>query len=307
MINGEMVQFGGAKPHMMGDRVIVPLRAVYETMGANVEWAAQDRTVTVQQGPTLVELQLRNDLARINGNSITVDGPTHIMKGAAMVPVRFISDSIGASVNWDEDSSTVNIVTGGPSVSTNTEPITVPAIEPAPPIMSIQPLNSVLRVSLDEELSSETATLGEPFTATIDTNGNSDFFGLPQGTKVKGHVNFVQPTQNGVPGVLGLSFDGLIMNDGRRIGIWASLIDIDKNTIRNDDGRITVNSDGLAADDLKFVGTGAGAGELTTVVTKDNVIVGDALASREDAANVVLSSGMVLGVRIDREARIPAN
>ena len=184
------------------------------------------------------------------------------------------------------------------------------------PIMSIQPRGSVLPVKLDTSLSSDNSQVGDRFTATIDTNGGADYFGLPQGTKVQGHVNFAQAKRNDTPGVIGLAFDSLLLTNGKKVPITASLIGLDKDSVRNENGRIYVNQNSQKKqDDLKYVGTGAGAGALIALVTKGNLItdsiIGGALGylyqtlgNKPRASNVSLDRGTPLGVRFDQEAKI---
>ena len=59
-------------------------------------------------------------------------------------------------------------------------------------VSSAHPAGSVLKVKLDFQLQSNRAKIGEAFTATIDTEKSNDYFGLPAGTKVEGHVSAVQ-------------------------------------------------------------------------------------------------------------------
>ncbi len=311
-VDGQNVRFEGTKPQMMGDHIMVPLRGIFEKMGASVDWQSQDQMVMARRGETRVELRINNNEGYVNGKAVPIQYPAQVVKGSTMVPIRFISESLGAFVDWDETSSTVNISTGGaPGVNNGGGSDTN-----RPSVISVQPKGSVVPVKLDMNLSSDNSQVGDKFTATIDTNGSSDYFGLPQGSKIQGHVNFAQAKRNDTPGVLGLSFDSLLLANGRTVPITASLIGLDKDSVRNEDGRIVVNPNSQKKqDDLKYVGTGAGAGALIALVTKGNLItdtvIGGALGylyqtllNKPKASNVNLDRGTPLGVRFDQEAKI---
>jgi len=325
--NGQAVQFDHAQPHRMGDVVCVPLRKVIESAGGTVEWNSYDKSVTVQKGDTHIEISTTDGTAKVNGVDTPTNGPVHIEDGTTMVPVRFLADTLGASIQWDDVYSQVNLssndaaalktypsttdITPVPSTATTTD--TTTSVTDLPPVISTQPMGSVLQVKLDDNLSSETSMKGDPFTATIDTNGNADYFGLPDGTKIKGHVSFVQPMHDGMPGVIGLSYDGLILNDGRRLSVWASPIGLDSDVMKDDSGRWTVTASGNTKDNLKFIGSGSSMGTLvpllTTATTVTTEEIDAALPNRGEPNDVVLSQGTTLGVRIDKEAiiRAPSN
>ncbi len=313
-VDGQNVRFDGTQPQMMGDHIMVPLRGIFEKMGANVDWNSQDQMVMANRGNTRVELRINNNEAYINGKAVPVQYPAQIVRGSTMVPIRFISESLGAYVDWDETRSTVNISTNGIS-NGNGNNNSNNYDNNRPSILSIQPRGSVVPVKLDDNLSSDNSRVGDKFTATIDTNGSDDYFGLPKGTKVQGHVSFAQPRQSDTPGVLGLSFDNILMSNGQKVPITASIIGLDKNSVINDNGRIVVNPNNQKRDDLKYVGTGAGAGALIALVTKGNLVtnavIGGALGylyetllNKPKSSNVNLNRGTALGVRFDQEARI---
>lgn len=321
-VDGQRVYFEGAQPQMMGDHVMVPLRGVFEKMGADVDWQSGDQTILARRGNTRVELRINNNQAYVNGRAVAVQYPAIVYQGSTMVPIRFISEALGAYVDWDETANTVFIDTTRPpdarywasgnnrdsrnrGVGANNRSF----------IMSVQPKGSVVPVKLDTQLRSDEAVVGDKFLATIDTNGGNDYFGLPQGSKIEGHVNFAQARKGDTPGVLGLDFDSIILNDGSRVPIQASLVGLDKKSVTNENGRLMVTKNSGRNDDMKYVGTGAGAGALIALVTKGNVVtnalIGGALGylyqryvGSEKSKDVVLDRGTPLGVRFDREARV---
>lgn len=96
----------------MNGRVMVPLRAIFESLGAEVDWDANTRTITGTKGDTIVTLVVNSPTATVNGKEIVLDVPPVIIDGRTLVPVRFVSESLGAEVEWDGNRRQVNIATG---------------------------------------------------------------------------------------------------------------------------------------------------------------------------------------------------
>jgi hypothetical protein len=111
-VDGDQVVFD-QPPIIVGSRVLVPLRGIFERMGATVVWIQSTRTVRAQRGTTSVELQIGSRNAVVNGRTVILDVPAQIVGGRTLVPLRFISESLGAGVEYDPASRTVQITTGG--------------------------------------------------------------------------------------------------------------------------------------------------------------------------------------------------
>ncbi|MDR5683886.1 MAG: copper amine oxidase N-terminal domain-containing protein [Armatimonadota bacterium] len=111
-VDGERVTFD-QPPVVIGGRVLVPLRGVFERLGATVEWEASTRTVLAVRGGTVVELPVGSRIARVNDRPVTLDVPAMIVGGRTLVPLRFVSEAMGARVEWREATRTVLIWSGG--------------------------------------------------------------------------------------------------------------------------------------------------------------------------------------------------
>lgn len=107
-LNEQRIYFEVAPINQNG-RVLVPMRKLFESLGAEVEWNGETRTVSVERGQTRVELPIGKETARINGKTVKIDVPAVIVDGRTMVPVRFISQALGAKVWWDAASQSVHI------------------------------------------------------------------------------------------------------------------------------------------------------------------------------------------------------
>ncbi len=88
---------------------MVPIRAVSEALGANVGWDGTTKTVVVSLDDTVVTFSVGNTKAKRNGDEVTMQVPAQIIDGRTMVPLRFVSESLGALVGWDGTTRTVSI------------------------------------------------------------------------------------------------------------------------------------------------------------------------------------------------------
>jgi len=110
-VNGERVDFGDTVPVMQGSRILVPLRGVFEKLGASVVWNPATRTVTAVGGAKRVALTLGAPSATIDGQPVKMDQPAMSIDNRTFVPLRFLSQALGAEVNWLTADRTVEIRT----------------------------------------------------------------------------------------------------------------------------------------------------------------------------------------------------
>ncbi len=82
------------------NRTMVPIRFISETMGADVEWYLEDRTVTIELGETNIKLFLDSKTVSINGVMKEIDAASVVRDNRTFVPVRFVSETLGADVEW---------------------------------------------------------------------------------------------------------------------------------------------------------------------------------------------------------------
>lgn len=110
-VDGEIVAFPDQKPIMMANRVLVPLRGVFEMMYASVDWDPGQKLVTAKTDTRRVELLIYKTTARIDNVPYDMDVPAQLIGGRAMVPLRFLGQALGAQVNWNAAINTVEITT----------------------------------------------------------------------------------------------------------------------------------------------------------------------------------------------------
>jgi cell wall-associated NlpC family hydrolase len=110
-IDGTAVDFPDVKPYISNDRTFVPVRFVSEQLGASVDWNNDTGTVVVNKGADSIKLAIGSTEVIKNGVSCPMDAAPVITDGRTMVPLRFVSEQLGAVVNWDASSNSVSIVT----------------------------------------------------------------------------------------------------------------------------------------------------------------------------------------------------
>lgn len=100
-VNGSAVEFEDQIPVIDNNRALVPFRAVFEKMGVNVSWDEKTKTVTCSANDKIISLKADSDELNVNGKTVKTDVPAKIINGRVMVPLRVISESLGAEVKWD--------------------------------------------------------------------------------------------------------------------------------------------------------------------------------------------------------------
>ena len=90
-------------------RVMVPLRGIFERIGAYVEYNPATHVITTQYRNESIELVIGKRLANVNGAQIMMEVPAMTIHGSTLVPLRFLAESMGANVDFDADSNTVTI------------------------------------------------------------------------------------------------------------------------------------------------------------------------------------------------------
>lgn len=110
-VNGEEKQIDpqGTAPLIVGDRTLLPIRAVIEAMGGQAAWNAETQGVTLTLGTDIMQLTVGQQEAYFNGEAKTLDVAPTIIGDRTMLPIRFVAESFRFHVVWDEQTETVTI------------------------------------------------------------------------------------------------------------------------------------------------------------------------------------------------------
>ena len=96
-------------PVIENDRTLVSMRFLFEQMGADVEWIESTGTAVVTQGSDTISFSIDNINAEVNGAIKPMDVPARLIGGKTMIPLRFLSEELGYTVDWDSDTGTATI------------------------------------------------------------------------------------------------------------------------------------------------------------------------------------------------------
>ena len=108
LVDGVNVAFD-VPPQILNDRVVVPLRAIFEMMGAEVNWNDETKTVTATKEGVAVVLTVGDLNPTVNGKVVEIDQPGVIVDGRTLAPLRFVAEAFGGTVTWDGDTRTAGI------------------------------------------------------------------------------------------------------------------------------------------------------------------------------------------------------
>lgn len=132
-LNGRDLYFD-QPPVMQDGRVLVPLRGIFENLGADVLYDPSTRRIKATGDSSVVELTLGERQALVNGKMTYLDVPAGTIGGRTMVPLRFVSEAMGADVRWQSADQTVVITSdrttaSNPQNNQNDQPITSAQID----------------------------------------------------------------------------------------------------------------------------------------------------------------------------------
>lgn len=141
-IDGSPIAFD-QPPVIQDGRTLVPMRAIFEALGATVEWNADTRTVTSARGNVVIEMTIDSPFMKVIDYTLMLDVPAQIINDRTMVPVRAISEALNCEVVWDGNTQTVSISSNNAVIPPAAEPV-VSVPEPSASAPSVQePLTQV--------------------------------------------------------------------------------------------------------------------------------------------------------------------
>jgi|GEM_PF-3467066 len=106
LLNGNRLTFD-TPPVVTDGRVLVPMRTIFEALGARVAWSAP--TITATRGADVIILTMGSRTVSVRGRNETIDVAPGIVGGRTLVPLRFVSQALGAQVAWDPAKREVTI------------------------------------------------------------------------------------------------------------------------------------------------------------------------------------------------------
>lgn len=101
-VNGIMQYYD--QPAILKDgRTLVPLRPIFESLGATIEFNSKTDMITATKGNRTVILRIGSKQATVSGKAVYLEVPSQLINNRTMVPLRFVSEAMGAEVTFDGD------------------------------------------------------------------------------------------------------------------------------------------------------------------------------------------------------------
>ena len=165
-VNGSAVTFNPPPVERAG-RVFVPLRGVFERLGASVVY--HNGIINATGNQRTISLKIGSTAATINGVSKTIDSAPFIIGASTYVPLRFVGEALGAGVNYDAANQLVALQTGNGAAPVGA------AAAPAAPVAaaSTAPIANVLKdlePAANAYVGSQKPTVSANFTQAVDAN-----------------------------------------------------------------------------------------------------------------------------------------
>lgn len=112
VMDGKKIWFPDAQAFVdENNRTLVPVRFVAESLGAEVGWEPKSLTVPIERNEQSIVLTIGENVAKVNGKEVPFDTKAILSGGRTFVPLRFVSEVLGAHVDWDGPTATVLIKT----------------------------------------------------------------------------------------------------------------------------------------------------------------------------------------------------
>ncbi len=125
-------------PLLINNRTLLPLRILFETMQATVNWDKTTNTITATRGTDTVTLSLNAKTVTKNGQTMQLDVAPFVTQNRTYIPLRFVGEAFGAQVDWNQTSKTIAITLANPDGS---------PVVPTPPNILLN--NTKLTFSVD--------------------------------------------------------------------------------------------------------------------------------------------------------------
>lgn len=155
----------GTVPIIINERTLLPVRAVVEAMGGTVKWNGDTQTVTLNRNSDTINLIIGSQTAYLNDKAEVIDTAPTILNNRTMLPIRFIAENFGFTVNWDNEYQTVTIREQKADNSQSAVSTPNPSKEPQLP-ETIIPEENTMTVTIN----------GTAFTAVLSDNSSAEAF-----------------------------------------------------------------------------------------------------------------------------------
>ncbi|MGG3279099.1 copper amine oxidase N-terminal domain-containing protein [Paenibacillus solani] len=130
---------------LKNNRVLIPIRSVSENMGIDVKWNQSQKTAQLIKGENVITLAVQFSRALVNQDRVDFDTPVELIHNTTYVPLRFVSQTMGADVKWDQKVKEATVILDGKQV-------VVKLMEPKYQVPTNQRLSEARVARLSEKL-----------------------------------------------------------------------------------------------------------------------------------------------------------
>ena len=110
ILDGRTLEFD-VPPRLENGRTLVPIRAIFEELGASLYWNNTTQTLTAVRNDTVVSLTVGDASPTVDGKVVAIDQPAINVDGRILVPLRFVAEAFNINVDWDPENWVVTIKT----------------------------------------------------------------------------------------------------------------------------------------------------------------------------------------------------
>lgn len=289
-LDGKQMDFE-VLPRVENNRVLVPLRAIFEAMGAKVEWNQATQTATATKDNITVVLPLNSTQPTVNGVIWNLEVPAKVVQQRTLAPLRFVGEALGGTATWDQANFTVVLQNPPPP-----EPVVQPLPAPVPQFEGLRILSerddSGLRivmgsgVKLETKINKTSSKISYEF-ANVQIDGTS-YIEVPLGTQ----IIKVQGSNQGKNAVVeiqlptGVEYRTTTEFEGKKevLTIANFITGVERSTFSNSGERIVIN----ATTPLTYKSSPTGT---TLEVVLDNVLSSKALNDYKYDSRLISSMG----------------
>lgn len=168
-LDGKQLTFD-VPPVIEDGRTLVPLRAIFEAMGATVSWDQSTQTATATKDGTTVVLQIGSTTPTINGQVKQLDVPAKIVNGRTLAPLRFVGEAFGGTVGWDPATQIITL-----STRSSTTPSQVSANLPAATIVRVVDGDTIVANVAGQEQKIRLILVDTPESVHPDESKNTEY------------------------------------------------------------------------------------------------------------------------------------
>ncbi|OEH92498.1 stalk domain-containing protein [Bacillus solimangrovi] len=109
VVDGEKLSLDGVYPILQNKRTLIPLRTVFESMGAVVDWNEEEKSVFAVRAGQAIQLKINETEAMVGDEVISLDVPATLYNGRTYIPLRFVGEAYGGIVDWNDQSRLITI------------------------------------------------------------------------------------------------------------------------------------------------------------------------------------------------------